>query len=143
MHQSLRLILIGLTLLGTASVALADDLIVNTFDTGISGIDWQNFRSYIYGYNEVWDGSQDAAGNPNSGSMYLTINWPLASDPTGTHRGTTCRLPSGRRRSIRRLHQLRVRYQGGRNELLSGAGWKLRGDGTHHGQSLAECGGLG
>ena len=48
MHQRLRLILIGLTLLGAASAALADDLIVNTFDTGISGIDWQNFRSYIY-----------------------------------------------------------------------------------------------
>ena len=48
MHQRLRLILIGLTLLGTASAALADDLMVNTFDTDISGIDWQNFRSYIY-----------------------------------------------------------------------------------------------
>jgi hypothetical protein len=81
LHQSLRLILIGLTLLGTVSAALADDLIVNTFDTGISGIDWQNFRSYATGWNEVWDGSQDASGNPNSGSMYLTINWPLASDP--------------------------------------------------------------
>jgi len=72
---------LGLALLGVAGTALADDIIVNSFDTGISGIDWQNFRSYIYGANESWDGSQDAAGNPSSGSMYLTINWPLASDP--------------------------------------------------------------
>ena len=81
MHQRLRFFLIGLTLLGATSAALADDLIVNTFDSGISGIDWQNFRGYIYSYTEAWDGSQDAAGDPNSGSMYLTLNWPLASDP--------------------------------------------------------------
>jgi hypothetical protein len=80
-HQHLRLILIGLTLLGAVSAALADDLMVNTFDSGISGIDWQEWRSYVTGHDEVWDGSQDASGNPNSGSMYLTINWPLASDP--------------------------------------------------------------
>jgi len=67
-HQRFRLILIALTLLGTVDAALADDLIVNTFDTGISGIDWQNFRSYATGHDETWDGSQDAAGNPNSGS---------------------------------------------------------------------------
>jgi hypothetical protein len=75
------LILISLTLLGTAGTALADNLIVNSFDAGMSGIDWQNFRSYATGHDEVWDGSQDANGDPNSGSMYLTINWPLASDP--------------------------------------------------------------
>jgi hypothetical protein len=81
-HRRLRLILLSLTLLGTVGTALADDLVVNNFDSGISGIDWSNPRSYIYSWNWVWDGSQDASGNPNSGSMYLTINWPLASDPT-------------------------------------------------------------
>jgi hypothetical protein len=80
-RQHLRLVLVGLTLLGATSAALADDLMVNTFDSGLSGIDWQNFRGYIYSYDEVWDASQDAAGDPNSGSMYLTLNWPLASDP--------------------------------------------------------------
>src|SRR5664279_986066 len=84
-HQHLRLILIGLTLLGATSAALADDLIVNTFDTGISGIDWREWRSYVTGHDEVWDGAQDASGNPNSGSMYLTLNWPLASDPNWTN----------------------------------------------------------
>jgi hypothetical protein len=72
---------IGLALISSASMAVADDLIVHSFDTDISGIDWQNFRSYAYGYSEVWDSAQDAAGNPNSGSMYLTVNWPTNSDP--------------------------------------------------------------
>src|SRR3974390_2892569 len=80
-RRSFRAILLSVTLLGMISAALADDLIVNTFDTGISGIDWQNFRSYAYGSSEVWDGLQDASGNPNSGSLYLSVNWPLASDP--------------------------------------------------------------
>ena len=44
MHQRFRLIVFGLTLLGAVGAALADDLFVNTFDTGISGIDWQNYR---------------------------------------------------------------------------------------------------
>ena len=78
-HQRLGLTFLGLTL-GMANMALADDLIVNTFDTAISGVDWQNFRSYISGHDEVWDGSQDASNNPNSGSMYLTLNWPSRSD---------------------------------------------------------------
>jgi hypothetical protein len=81
MNQRFGLILVSLALLGTAGTALADDLIVNSFDAGISGLDWQNWRSYVTGHDLVWDGAQDASGNPNSGSMYLTINWPLASDP--------------------------------------------------------------
>jgi hypothetical protein len=81
MQQRVCLVLTGWALLGGASLALADDLNVNTFDAGISGIDWQNFRSYVSSYDEVWDGSQDANGNPNSGSLYLTLNWPLSSDP--------------------------------------------------------------
>jgi hypothetical protein len=73
--------LAGLALISSASLAVAQDLDVNTFDSGISGIDWSNFRTYIYSYDAVWDASQDANGNPNSGSMYLTVNWPLQSDP--------------------------------------------------------------
>src|SRR6185369_14601135 len=80
-QRHLLLIPIGLALLSPASMAVADDLIVNSFDTDISGIDWQNFRSYAYGYNEVWDPAQDVSENPNSGSMYLTVNWPTNSDP--------------------------------------------------------------
>ena len=71
----------GLALLGPARVALADPLIVNSFDTGVSGIDWENFRSYAYSHTEAWDAAQDSQGNANSGSMYLTVNWPLKSDP--------------------------------------------------------------
>ncbi len=73
---------IGLALISAARVAQADDLIVNSFDADLTGINWQNFRSYVTSYDEVWDGSQDAAGNPGSGSLYLTLNWPLASDST-------------------------------------------------------------
>jgi hypothetical protein len=80
-YSCLALVALGLTLPGPARVALADDLMVNTFDFGISGIDWQNFRSYAYSYTETWDALQDANGDPNSGSMYLTVNWPLQSDP--------------------------------------------------------------
>src|SRR5665647_1791340 len=72
----------GLALICSTSLAVAQNLDVNTFDSGISGVDWSNFRTYIYGYTAVWDSSQDAHGNPNSGSMYLTLNWPLHSDPT-------------------------------------------------------------
>ena len=80
-HQRLRPILLSFTLLSTAGPALADDLIVNSFDSFIGGVDWRNFRDYIYGSTEIWAPWEDASGNPNSGSLYLTINWPLASDP--------------------------------------------------------------
>jgi hypothetical protein len=81
-----RLILIRLALavIGSAMVTAAQDLVVNAFDTGISGIDWENYRSYVYGHTEVWDSSQDANNNPNSGSMYLTMKWPTKSDPNWT-----------------------------------------------------------
>src|SRR4051794_4202480 len=72
---------LGLTLLGSASMALADDLLVNTFDADISGIAWENWRTYVSDHDEVWDPAQDADGNANSGSLYVTANWPLASDP--------------------------------------------------------------
>src|ERR1039457_7389067 len=73
--------LAGLALISSASLAVAQDLDVNTFDSGISGIDGSNFRTYVYGESASWDSSQDANGNPNSGSLYLTVNWPLQSDP--------------------------------------------------------------
>lgn len=68
-------------IISSAGVASAQDLSVNTFDSGIGGIDWENFRTYVYGETYVWDPSQDANGNPNSGSLYLTLEWPLKSDP--------------------------------------------------------------
>jgi len=61
--------------------ASAQDLIINTFDSGISGIDLEVFRSYVYSCNQAWDPSQDANGNTNSGSLYFTVNWPTNSDP--------------------------------------------------------------
>ncbi len=76
--------LAGLAMFGmiySAAPAPAQDLIANTFDTGISGIDWEVFRSYVYGQTQVWDPTQDANGNTNSGSMYLTVYWPTNSDP--------------------------------------------------------------
>ena len=70
-----------LGIISSPPAASAQDLIVNTFDTGISGIDWSNFRTYAYSWNQAWDALQDANGNTNSGSMYLTVNWPTNSDP--------------------------------------------------------------
>jgi hypothetical protein len=67
--------------LSSTSLAVAEDLIVNAFDTGISGIAWENWRNYVSGHAEVWDPLQDADGNTNSGSMYVTVNWPMISDP--------------------------------------------------------------
>jgi hypothetical protein len=84
-HPRLHAIIVGLALLAPAVAAWADDLLVNTFDAGISGIAWENWRSYVSGHNEVWDPAQDADGNANSGSMYVTVNWPLDSDPNWTN----------------------------------------------------------
>jgi hypothetical protein len=74
--------LAGFVLIYSGRVAVAENLIVNAFDTDISGIAWENWRSYVTGHAEVWDPSQDADGNTNSGSMYVTVNWPTISDPT-------------------------------------------------------------
>ncbi len=66
------------------SVAQAQSLVVNSFDTdqdGTFGLDWENFRSYVYGVSLTFDPTQDSTGNPNSGSMYATVQWPLSSDP--------------------------------------------------------------
>ena len=72
----------GLALLGSAGAARADDLLVNTFDSDISGIAWQNWRTYVLGHELTWDAAQDADGNASSGSMHIRVDWPLASDPT-------------------------------------------------------------
>lgn len=74
--------LAGLALISFIPVALAQDLIVNTFDSDLSGIAWENWRSYVTDHTKTWDPSQDAEGNPNSGSMYVTVNWPLADNPS-------------------------------------------------------------
>ena len=91
----LRLLLIpvGLALICSAGVAVAQDLIINTFDSDIGGIDWQNFRGIAN--NEVWDPSQDADSNPNSGSMYLTVNWPTLDAPNWTSSWTDVQIAFG------------------------------------------------
>ncbi len=87
MMQCLRPALAGLGLIAiicSAPVAQAQDLIVNAFDNdggGTFGLDWANFRSYAYGVNYTFDATQDSTGNPSSGSMYVTVQWPIHSDP--------------------------------------------------------------
>ena len=75
-------LVLGILLTAAAGPVLADDLIVNSFDFGLSGIAWENWRGYISGHAESWDSAQDADSNPGSGSMYVTVNWPLSTDPT-------------------------------------------------------------
>lgn len=74
-------VLAGLALISAANVVMAQDLNINTFDSDLSGIAWENWRSYVADHTEVWDPSQDADGNPSSGSLYVTVKWPLNSDP--------------------------------------------------------------
>jgi hypothetical protein len=72
----------AIALVCSSQVAVCEDLNVNSFDSDVSGIAWQNWRSYVSDHTIDWDGLQDADGNANSGSMYVTVNWPLATDPT-------------------------------------------------------------
>ena len=72
----------AIALVCSGQVAVGEDLNVNSFDLDASGIAWQNWRSYVSDHTIDWDGLQDADGNANSGSMYVTVNWPLATDPT-------------------------------------------------------------
>src|SRR5512133_1102769 len=74
--------LAALGIFSAAGLAVADDLNFSTFDSDLSGIAWQNWRTYVTSHTMEWSASQDADGNPNSGSMYVTVNWPLANDPT-------------------------------------------------------------
>ena len=76
--------LAGFALICSAFAAQAQDLIVNTFDNdggGTFGLDWANFRNYVYGESYTFDATQDSSNNPSSGSMYLTVQWPISSDP--------------------------------------------------------------
>jgi hypothetical protein len=75
----------ALTVLSSAGPAVADDLNFATFDFGLSGIAWQSWRDYVTGHTMDWDALQDADGNPNSGSMYVTVNWPLSNNPAWTN----------------------------------------------------------
>lgn len=81
-HRAALCAVAALAVLSSAAVAVADNLDFGTFDLGISGIGWQNWRSYVTDHTMDWDASQDADGNPNSGSMYVKVHWPLANDPT-------------------------------------------------------------
>lgn len=73
----------------SASVASAQDLIVDSFDNASSvdigntpGLDWVNYRGYDV--TVTWDPTQDSTGNTNSGSMYVTVAWPGPADPNYT-----------------------------------------------------------
>lgn len=81
--------LAGIALLCSAAAVTAQDLVVDSFDNSASigngntpGLDWSNFRGY--NVTTVWDPTQDSTGNPSSGSMYVTVNWPGPSDPNYT-----------------------------------------------------------
>ena len=88
MLQCLRPALAGFGIIAIICSALgaqAQDLIVNSFDNdggGTFGLDWANYRSYAYSVTPSFDATQDSTGNPSSGSMYLTMQWPLQSDLT-------------------------------------------------------------
>jgi hypothetical protein len=75
-RPSLLLLALGLALLGPAGATRADDMLVATFDTDISALGFQQWRSYVTGGTVAWDGSQDADGNAGSGSLYITVDWP-------------------------------------------------------------------
>ena len=67
-------------------VAPAQDLIVDSFDTAASvttgnspGLDWVNYRGY--NVTVAWDDTQNSTEDTNSGSMYVTVDWPRPSDP--------------------------------------------------------------
>ena len=72
-RRGLLSLALGLTLLGAAGAARADNLLVNTFDTGISGIAWENWRGYVTGHAEAWEPSQDA--DVNAGSTFIASDY--------------------------------------------------------------------
>jgi len=80
----------GLALSSITTVTNAQDMVINTFDSGIEGMDWVNFRSI--GYNQVWDKSQDVKGLTNSGSLYVSVNWPLINDVSWTSAWTDVQM---------------------------------------------------
>ena len=82
-----RLALAGLgivLMVCSAHVTRAQDLVVNNWNSdqgGTFGMDWANFRSYAYNVTYSFDPTQNSAGDPNSGSMYVTTQWPVITDP--------------------------------------------------------------
>ena len=80
-HPHLLSMLASLALLSSVSVATADNLLVNTFDSGLSGIAWENWRSYVTGHDRVWDPSQDADGNAScrNASTFFASSLPAAN----------------------------------------------------------------
>jgi len=93
--------LAGVALICSAFAAQAQDLIVNSFDNdggGTFGMDWANFRNYIYNWNNptyTFDATQDSSNNPSSGSMYLTLQWPINSDPNWNENWNDVQLAFG------------------------------------------------
>ena len=90
--------LAGFALICSGLGAQAQDLIVNSFDNdggGTFGLDWANFRDYAYSVNYTFDATQDSTGNPSSGSMYLTVNWPLQTDPSWNENWNDIQLAFG------------------------------------------------
>src|SRR5579862_9399591 len=74
------------TVLLAAPLAPGQNLIVDSFADAQSiapgntpGLDWDNFRGYTV--TTSWDSTQASPGNPNSGAMYVTVDWPGPSDP--------------------------------------------------------------
>jgi len=81
--------LAGIILIFSAALASAQPLVVDSFDNAASigqgntpGLDWVNYRGYTV--TTAWDPTQDSTGNPNSGSMYVTVNWPQPTNPAYT-----------------------------------------------------------
>jgi len=71
---------LGVALLGSASAARADDMIVATFDTDISALGFQNWRSYVTGGTVAWDGSRTPMETPAADPLH---HGGLAADRLG------------------------------------------------------------
>lgn len=83
-RPGLLLLVLGLALLGSAGAARSDDILFG-FDIDISALGFQEWRafSYVTSGTAEWDGNQDAATNPSSGSLYITADWPQTGWVTG------------------------------------------------------------
>jgi len=69
--------LAGFALICSANVVAAQNLVIANFNTGL---DTFSGTSRLDPSDIVWDPSQDADGNPNSGSMHITVPWTSAGE---------------------------------------------------------------
>jgi hypothetical protein len=67
----LKLTVAALAIVGSVNRTTAQDLILDSFDTSTGG--WA--RDWGVSGSAVFDPAVDADGNPNSGSLYLTMDW--------------------------------------------------------------------